>query len=128
MARQRPKGVGPWPDGALLGRREEIATLDRSVAAARDGDSRVLVVAGAAGVGKSALLEHVARSSDDMRVLRAAGVESEMELAFAALHQLCMPCWTACSGSRARSVQPSRRCSGSVRGRRRIVSSWAWRC
>jgi len=91
MARQRRKGVGPWPDGALLGRREEIATLDRSVAAAREGDSRVLVVAGAAGVGKSALLEHVARSADDMRVLRAAGVESEMELAFAALHQLCMP-------------------------------------
>jgi DNA-binding CsgD family transcriptional regulator len=49
------------------------------------------VVRGDAGVGKSALLEHTVNSTDDMRVLRALGVESEMELPFAALHQLCAP-------------------------------------
>ena len=88
---QRGQSAGRAPDGALLGRGEEIAALDRVVAAGRDGGSRVLVVSGAAGVGKSVLLEHAAASAGDMRVLRAAGVESEMELAFAALHQVCMP-------------------------------------
>jgi hypothetical protein len=79
-------------DGAgLLGRRAETAALDQMIAAVREGESRVLVVRGDAGVGKTALLDHVARSARNVRVLRAAGVESEMELAFATLHQLCMP-------------------------------------
>jgi predicted ATPase len=51
----------------------------------------VLVVRGDAGVGKSALLEYAVNSATDMRTLRALGVESEMELAFAGLHQLCAP-------------------------------------
>jgi DNA-binding CsgD family transcriptional regulator len=51
----------------------------------------VLVVEGEAGVGKTALLEHAIGSAPDLRLLRAVGVESEMELAFAALHQLCAP-------------------------------------
>ncbi len=46
---------------------------------------------GAPGVGKSALLEYLKRSATGMRMLRAVGVESEMELAFATLHQLCVP-------------------------------------
>jgi DNA-binding CsgD family transcriptional regulator len=61
------------------------------IAAVREGESRVLVVRGDAGVGKSALLDHLARSARNVSVLRAVGVESEMELAFATLHQLCMP-------------------------------------
>ena len=61
------------------------------VAAVHEGESRVLVVRGDAGVGKSALLDHMAQSASDVRVLRAVGVESEMELAFATLHQLCVP-------------------------------------
>ena len=61
------------------------------VAAIREGESRVLVVRGDAGVGKSALLDHMAQSASDVRILRAVGVESEMELAFATLHQLCAP-------------------------------------
>ncbi|WP_309236014.1 AAA family ATPase, partial [Amycolatopsis sp. SID8362] len=65
--------------------------LDRAIAAVRTGESRVLVVHGAPGIGKSALLEHLERSATGLRVLRAVGVESEMELAFAALHQLCVP-------------------------------------
>ncbi|MEU8821698.1 AAA family ATPase [Actinoplanes sp. NPDC048796] len=75
----------------LLGRRQECETIDRLIAAVRTGESRVLVLRGGAGVGKTALLEYARRDRAGMRVLRAAGVESEMELAFAALHQLCGP-------------------------------------
>jgi DNA-binding CsgD family transcriptional regulator/tetratricopeptide (TPR) repeat protein len=58
---------------------------------ARARQSGVLVLRGDAGIGKTALLEHAIGSSSDMRVLRAVGVEAEMELPFAALHQLCLP-------------------------------------
>ena len=59
--------------------------------AARAGRSGVLVVRGAPGIGKTALLEDAIESASGFRVARTAGVESEMELAFAALHQLCAP-------------------------------------
>jgi DNA-binding CsgD family transcriptional regulator len=75
----------------LVGRASECAVLDQTIAAVRTGESRVLVVHGAPGVGKSALLEHLESSATDIRVLRAVGVESEMELAFATLHQLSAP-------------------------------------
>ena len=75
----------------LRGRRDECAVLDRLLEGARGGRSGVLVLKGEAGVGKTALLEHAVGSASDMRGIRAAGVQSEMELAFAALHQLCMP-------------------------------------
>jgi hypothetical protein len=75
----------------LRGRREECAVLDRLLADARAGHSGVLVLEGEAGVGKTALLDYAIASASDLRVLRAVGVESEMELAFAALHQLCAP-------------------------------------
>jgi len=75
----------------LRGRRDECSTLDRLVAAVREGDSRTLVLRGEAGVGKTALLEHLVETAADLGVVRAAGVESEMELPFAALHQLCAP-------------------------------------
>jgi DNA-binding CsgD family transcriptional regulator len=61
------------------------------IAALRAGASHVLVVCGGPGVGKSALLRHAEQAATGVRVLRAVGVESEMELAFAALHQLCAP-------------------------------------
>src|ERR1700729_594137 len=79
------------PVQVLHGRRGEREVLDRLLAAVRGGQSRVLVVCGEAGVGKTALLESVIGSASGFRVLRAAGVESEMELAFAALQQLCAP-------------------------------------
>jgi DNA-binding CsgD family transcriptional regulator len=75
----------------LSDRRAECEQLDRLLDAARMGESSVLVLRGEAGIGKSALLAHVAERAADCRILRAAGAESEMELAFASLHQLCGP-------------------------------------
>ena len=75
----------------LHGRRQECAVLDGLLERARGGQSGVLVVRGEAGVGKTALLEYAVGSASDFTVVRTAGVQSEMELAFAALHQLCAP-------------------------------------
>jgi DNA-binding CsgD family transcriptional regulator len=75
----------------LHGRAAECAELDELLTAARSGRSGALVVRGEAGCGKSALLDYVAARSDGCRLDRAVGVESEMELPFATLHQLCMP-------------------------------------
>jgi DNA-binding CsgD family transcriptional regulator len=75
----------------LEDRRNESAALDGLLAAVRAGRSGALVLRGEAGIGKTALLEHAVASASGLRVLRATAVESEMELAFAALHQLCGP-------------------------------------
>ncbi|MFL5841475.1 MAG: AAA family ATPase [Thermoleophilaceae bacterium] len=75
----------------LRGRRNERAALDDLLAAARAGRSGTLVLRGEAGIGKTALLEYAVESAPDYGVLGVAGVESEMELPFAALHQLCAP-------------------------------------
>ena len=74
-----------------MGRRAECAVLDRLLDAVRAGGSRALVVHGDPGAGKTALLEYLAGQAADCRVTRAAGVQSEMELAFAGLYQLCAP-------------------------------------
>jgi DNA-binding CsgD family transcriptional regulator len=65
--------------------------LDQLLEAVRAGRSGALVVRGEPGVGKTALLESAIESASDLRVARAVAVESEMELAHAALHQLCGP-------------------------------------
>ena len=75
----------------LLGRRHACEVLDRLLDAVRGGQSGALVVRGAPGAGKSALLEYAARRASGCRVARAAGVQSEMELAFSGLNQLCAP-------------------------------------
>ena len=75
----------------MLGRDSECALLDELVSAIRRGESRALVLTGEAGIGKTALLQYLIDSATDMSVIRAVGVESEMELAFASLHQLCAP-------------------------------------
>jgi DNA-binding CsgD family transcriptional regulator len=75
----------------LTDRRAERGVLDGLVQAVRAGESRVLVVHGEAGVGKTALLEYLVGRASRCRVLRVVGVQSEMELAFAGLHQLCAP-------------------------------------
>src|SRR5262245_1905428 len=79
------------PGAALLGRRSENDTLDELLETVGDGRSAVLVVLGEAGIGKTALLERMVASASSFRVARAAGVESEMELPFAGLQQLCAP-------------------------------------
>jgi DNA-binding CsgD family transcriptional regulator len=80
------------PDRGLTGRHTECGVLDELVEAVRHaGESRPLVVHGEAGVGKTALLEYLACHASGCRVARASGVQSEMELAFAGLHQLCAP-------------------------------------
>ena len=82
----------PAPEGvALRGRDHERAVLDRLLEEARAGHSGVLVLRGEAGVGKTALLEHAIESASSLIVLRAVGVEAEMELAYAALHRLSAP-------------------------------------
>ena len=75
----------------LLGRRAECEALDRLLTDALAGRSRVTVLRGEAGVGKSALLGYLADRVDGWHVATAVGVESEMELAYAGLHQLCVP-------------------------------------
>src|ERR687895_661921 len=75
----------------LWGRDQECTLLDELVSSVRRGDSRSLVLRGEAGIGKTALLEYLIESASDLSVARATGVESEMELAFASLHQLCAP-------------------------------------
>jgi DNA-binding CsgD family transcriptional regulator len=75
----------------LRGRRAECAVLDRTIADVRSGRGQALLLSGEAGVGKSALLDYLVRRSTGCRLARAAGVESEMELPFAGVHQLCAP-------------------------------------
>jgi DNA-binding CsgD family transcriptional regulator len=75
----------------LRGRRGECAHLDELLGAVRSGESRVLVLRGEAGIGKTALLDHAVDSARGFRHARTAGLESEMELAYAGLQQLCAP-------------------------------------
>jgi hypothetical protein len=79
------------PATGLLDRHGERAAVDRVLDQARAGSSAVLVVRGEPGIGKTALLGYAAGRALGFRVVRAWGVESEMELAFAGLHQLCVP-------------------------------------
>jgi DNA-binding CsgD family transcriptional regulator len=75
----------------LLGRRHECGMLERLVAGVRAGQGQVLVLRGEAGAGKTALLNYMLKQAGGCQIIRAAGAESETELAFAALHQLCAP-------------------------------------
>ena len=75
----------------LIGRRDELGTLAALVEGARAGRSGVLVVRGEPGIGKSVLVDAAARRADGFVIARVAGVESEMELPYAALQQLCRP-------------------------------------
>jgi len=98
----------------LLDRLTERAALGRLLEAARGGGSAALVVHGEAGVGKTALLEDAIASAADMRIARVAGIESEMELAYAALQQLC----ARMLGGLDRLPDPQRQALGVVFGLR----------
>ncbi len=82
---------GAAASARLTGRGGECARLQDLLVAARAGRSQVLVLRGESGIGKTALLDYLAESADGFQVIRAAGVESDMELAFAGLQQLCAP-------------------------------------
>ena len=116
------------PAPALLGRQRERQALDVLLGDLRSGRGWALVVRGEAGVGKSALLEYAAGAAPDMRVIRAVGVESEMELAFAGVHQLCAPLLDRLE----RVPAPQRDALGVAFGLRcggRRTGSWSgWRC
>ena len=73
----------------FVGRTSERQLLDRLLARVRGGGSEVLVIRGEAGIGKTALLRYAARQASGYRVVELTGVEAEMELAFAGIHQLC---------------------------------------
>ena len=75
----------------LQGRRTECAAVDRLLETVHSGQSGALVLRGEAGIGKTAVLDYAAERAEGCWVLRAVGVESEMELPFAGLHQLCVP-------------------------------------
>jgi len=83
--------AGEAPGRSLRGRRRECEILDRLVANVRAGQGPVLVLRAEAGAGKTALLEYLVQRAAGCRVAPAAGAEPEMEMAFAALHQLCAP-------------------------------------
>ncbi|ROQ60147.1 transcriptional regulator [Streptomyces sp. 840.1] len=83
--------AGPPPD--LVGRQHESGALDDLLTGLREGGSRVLVVRGEAGIGKSVLLEYVAARASGTKVTWAHGIEADMELPYASLHQLCTPFW-----------------------------------
>lgn len=78
-------------ESLLLGRANQREALDRLLAETRDGHGAVLVIRGEAGVGKTALLRYAAAQAVGFQVRRTSGVESEMQLPFASLHQLCRP-------------------------------------
>src|SRR5207344_2900402 len=88
---RRPMSQDRVQRSMLLGRRSECEALDRLLTEALTGRSRVIVVRGEAGVGKSALLRYLSEQVAGWQVATAVGVESEMELAYSGLHQLCGP-------------------------------------
>ena len=120
--------VTEGPAEVLHGRRVEREVLDRLLEAVRGGQSRVLVVSGEPGVGKTALLQSAIESAPGFRVARAVGVESEMELAFAALQQLCAPMLDRLD----RLPAPQQEALGvafGLRGGTRRIGSWSvWPC
>ena len=77
--------------GRLLGRRREQETLDALLRDVREGQSRVLVLRGEPGIGKTALLDYLVKRATPLRVVRAAGVEAESDFAYAAVQSLCAP-------------------------------------
>jgi len=119
---------GPVVQRGLRGRVEECALLDDLVSAIRHGESRSLLLQGEAGMGKTALLEHLIASASDLTVVRAAGVELEMELDYAGLHQLCAPLLDRrdrLPGPQRQAIEVAFALST---GEARIALSSGWRC
>src|ERR687885_967203 len=75
----------------FVGRTRERELIDGLLANVRDGHSAALVLRGEPGIGKTALLRYAARQASGFRVAQIAGVEAEIEIPFASIHQLCAP-------------------------------------
>ncbi|MCP2266873.1 BREX system ATP-binding domain-containing protein [Promicromonospora thailandica] len=110
----------------LLGRESERRALDELLTAVRTGRSATLVLRGEAGIGKTELLRYVRGHASDCRVVSAAGVQSEMEISYAGLHQLCRPLLTGLDRLPGPSVTRSRRRSVCAVVMRPTGSWWAW--
>ncbi|WP_043631190.1 AAA family ATPase [Nonomuraea candida] len=110
----------------LFGRSAEIAAIDDLISRARDGAGAALVLSGAAGVGKTALLGAAAARGGSMRVLTTIGVEPESDLAFAALHQLLRPVaglLDALPGGQREAVRGALGLGGDGRGDRFLLAA-----
>lgn len=112
----------------LRGRDRDRTVLDNLTAQARAGSGQVLVLRGEAGVGKTALLEYVSEQASGFGAMRVAGVQEDMELAYAGLQQLCLPL----TGHLDVLPQPQREALdvafGYGAGPAPIGSWWAWPC
>ena len=91
----------------FVGRTTEREVLDGLLARVREGKSEALVIRGEAGIGKTALLRYAARQASGFQVAQLTGVEAEMELPFAGIHQLCATLPTGSTRSPRRSGTPS---------------------
>ena len=107
----------------LYGRDPERSRIGELLDGARASRSAVLVISGEPGVGKSALLEDARDQAGDMRVLSGAGVESEAQLPFAALHQIVRPVLGHMEAFRNRRPPPSVERSAWQRGEAKTASS-----
>jgi hypothetical protein len=112
----------------LTGRRGECEVLDRLIEAVCAGESRALVVRGEPGVGKTALLDYVADHAAGCLVARAAGIQSEMELTFAGVHQLCAPMLDHLDMLPVPQREALRAALGIGAGTAPDRSWWPWRC
>ncbi|MFF5297428.1 ATP-binding protein [Paractinoplanes globisporus] len=101
---------------AFRGRTPERSALDAALDAVRAGHGGVLVIHGEAGIGKTALLHYAARQSAGCRVIQIAGVEAELAMPFAALHQLCAPLLTHLAALPEPQAQAVRVAFGLTRG------------
>jgi len=88
---RRSGALGRFSTASLVGRRREREVLERLLQSAASGESGVLVVLGEPGVGKTALLDFAIEAATRFQIVRTIGIESEVELPFAATQQLCAP-------------------------------------
>jgi hypothetical protein len=123
-----PDVIGPRRPHTLVGRRREQQILADLLDEARRGHSGVLVIRGEVGIGKTTLLSSAVADASDLRVMQISGAESEMELPFAGVQQLCTPLLRLID--RLPDPQKTRcRCrSGCGLVRRPTDCSSAWRC
>ena len=113
---------------SFRGRARERVTLDGMLDSVREGACAVLVIRGEAGIGKTALMQYCARQASGCRVTQIAGVESELEMPLAAVHQLCAPMLDHLGALPEPQQQALRVALGAEAGNLRIGLSWVSPC